>query len=44
MGVVAAVGVTLPVWVYVVVGVLAVAMVVWGFVSNSKNKKARPKK
>lgn len=30
--------VDLPVWAYAVVGVLAVAAVVWGFVSNKKKK------
>lgn len=30
--------VDLPVWAYAVVGALAVAAIVWGFVSNKKNK------
>lgn len=33
--------VELPIAVYIIVGIIAVALIVWGFVSNSKNKKNR---
>ena len=33
--------VELPVYAYIVIGLIAVAGIVWGFVSNAKNKKAK---
>lgn len=36
--------VELPIWAYIVVGVVAVGGIAWGFISNIKNKNANNQK